>query len=68
MTQTDDWTQGPRDDKPLIAGVLALLAALVVALAMSGCSSGGRTPRLTSILDPVWHTEIEATNVTVDAE
>ena len=52
------------DPVPALFALAALLGVI-----LSGCaSSGGTTTHKTAILDPVWHTEIEATNVQVDAE
>ena len=52
------------DPVPALIALAALLAVL-----LAGCaSSGGGGKAKTAIIDPVWHTEIEATNVTVDAE
>ena len=53
------------DPFPALIALAALLGVL-----LSGCSSsgGGGGKAKTAIIDPVWHTEIEATNVTVDAE
>ena len=47
-----------------------IIVALALAqLALASCSSsGGGGKAKTAIIDPVWHTEIEATNVTVDAD
>ena len=49
---------------------LPIVALALAQLALASCSSsgGGGGKAKTAIIDPVWHTEIEATNVTVDAE
>jgi len=66
MTQTDDWMDAPRGGGFTFWGLL-IVVALIVALALSGCSTTPTPkPATGPLLDPVWHTEV--LNVTVDSE